>query len=264
MKKYLLIAKNTWDEMLTYRLNFSMYRLRMVLGFLTMYYLWYALLPENGILFGYSQKLLLTYMFGTAIMQAFILSSRSYAIGDDINQGNLSNYLIKPLNYFLYWFAKDMGDKAMNITFAVVELSLLFLFLRPPFLIQTDVLYLCLFFLAAVFSMFLYFLLNLILGMIGFWSPEIWAPRFIFMILIGFFSGTYLPLDIFPRPVFAFMQLLPFQYLLYFPLKIYLKQLPLLEVIHGLLIAFIWLIGLFIIVQWIWKRGLQVYTAQGR
>ena len=153
MQKYILVAKNTWEEMLTYRLNFTMYRIRNVMSFLTFYFLWIALVPANGTLFGYNQTVILTYVIGTALLNAFVLSSRSYTVGDDIIQGNLSNYLIKPMQYFYYWLAKDVGDKAMNIVFATVELTVLFLLLKPPILFQTDPLYL-LFFLLSVLGFY--------------------------------------------------------------------------------------------------------------
>ncbi|MBI2012459.1 ABC-2 family transporter protein, partial [Candidatus Curtissbacteria bacterium] len=132
LKKYWLVAKNTWAETVTYRLNFVMWRLRVTLQLLTMFFLWQAILPRGQTLFGYDQSLMLTYILGTSLISAFVIASRSYSVGDEINQGNLSNFLIKPINYFLYHFSRDIGDKAMNISFSAVELSLLFLILRPP------------------------------------------------------------------------------------------------------------------------------------
>lgn len=259
-----MVARNTWDEMLTYRFNFSMYRLRNVLSFLTVYYLWVALIPKNTTAFGYSQQMMLTYVLGSALLQAFVLASQSYTIGDHINQGNLSNFLIKPMNYFLYWLAKDVGDKAMNIAFAVTELTILFLLLRPPVFLQTDPLYLLFFVVATVIAILLYFVFNLILGMIGFWSPEVWAPRFIFMVLIGFFSGGYFPIDVLPAAVASIFLALPFQYLLYFPLKIYLGQMAMHDILLGMAISLVWLIVLTLASEYLWKKGLQAYTAQGR
>lgn len=264
MGKYFLVAKNTWDEMLTYRLNFVMYRLRNILAFFTIYYLWVALIPPNTSLFGYTQSMMLTYIFGTTLLQSLVLSSRSYTIGDEINQGNLSNYLIRPVNYFAYWLAKDMGDKAMNMAFAAVELTILYLLLKPPIILQTDPLYLLLFFFTILIAMSLYFSFNLILGMFGFWSPEVWAPRFIFMILVSFFSGGYFPIDILPPQVAAFFQSLPFQYLLYFPIKVYLKQIPVQQTVAGILMGIVWVCVLGFVITWLWKKGLQVYTAQGK
>ena len=115
MNKYLLVAKNTWYETVTYRFNFVMWRIRVVFQMLTVYFLWLAIIPSNGNFLGYTKPLMLTYILGTSFISSITLASRSYGIGEEINNGNLSNFLIKPINYFLYWFAKDMGDKAMNI-----------------------------------------------------------------------------------------------------------------------------------------------------
>ncbi len=264
MKKYFLIAKNTWDEVFTYRLNFVMYRVRNILTFLTMYYLWLALLSDGVRLFGYSQSMLITYIFGSAFIQSLVLASRSYSLGDDIINGNLSNFLIRPINYFYYWLSKDIGDKAMNISFSIIELLVLFIIFNPPIIIQTDIYYVILFIISLAIAISLYFLFNLILGMIGFWSPEVLAPRFIFMVLIGFFSGGYFPLDILPRPLFLLFQALPFHYLTFFPLKIYLKQISMSEIIYGLGLGIIWVSLLMTLVKLIWIKGLREYTAQGR
>lgn len=264
MRKYYLIAKNIWEEAFAYRLNFVMYRVRNVLTFLTMYFLWFSLLPIGKTLFGYDQSSILTYVLGTAVLQAFVLASRSYALGDDIINGNLSNFLLKPINYFYYWLAKDLGDKMMNITFAFIELSLLYMLLKPSLIMQTDILYVLFFLFSILIALLLYFLFNLLLGMIGFWSSEVWAPRFIFMVLISFFSGSYFPLDILPKPIYLIFKSLPFQYLSYFPLKIYLKQVLFYDILYGFLLGLLWLITLSLLVKLIWINGLKEYTAQGR
>ncbi len=264
MKKYFLIVKNTWDEVFTYRVNFLMWRVRGVVILVSLYFIWLAVLPDKGTLFGYSRSLMLTYILGTSFLSAIIFSSRSYAIGDEINQGNLSNYLIRPVNYFLYWFAKDVGDKAMNIVLSLIELTLLFFLLRPPFFLQTNPFHLILFLLSLVLAIILYFLLNLLMGFIGFWSAEVWAPRFIFFMISSFLAGGYFPLDVLPKEVSFLFQTLPFGYLLFFPLKIYLGQLPLGEIERGFVISFIWVLLLFVLAKFIWIKGLRIYTAQGR
>lgn len=264
MNKYWLVARNTWDEMLTYRLNFVMWRLRTVFQLLTIYFLWLALIPHGGELFGYSQMEILTYILGTALIGSLVLSSRSHAIGDDINEGNLSNFLLRPINYFFFWMAKDAADKTMNIAFSIVELTILFVVLKPPLLIQADVSYLLLFLIASIVALILWFIFNVLIGLIGFWSPEVWAPRFILMIVITFTAGGLFPLDILPKPVFAFVQLLPFTYLLYFPVKVYLGQLTFIEVSLGLAISLFWVVFLLSFIRPIWMRGLRLYTAQGR
>lgn len=264
MKKYLQIAKNTWDETVSYRLNFVMWRVRVVLQIITLYFLWISILPKDSSFLGYDQSQILTYILGTSLLSAIVLASRSYSVGDEINQGNLSNFLLKPINYFLYQFARDVGDKAMNIAFSLTELTILFFILRPPIFIQTNFGYIVPFLAATILAVILYFLLNFLLGLVGFWSPEVWAPRFIFIILITFFAGGLFPLDILPKSIYTFFQFLPFTYLLYFPLKIYLGQLALDEILRGLVISSVWLVLMFLIVKFVWHQGLKIYTAQGR
>lgn len=264
MKKYLLIAQNTWDETVSYRLNFIMWRVRVVLQIITLYFLWLSILPKDTSFLGYNQSLMLTYILGTSLISAFVLSSRSHSVGDEINSGNLSNFLIKPINYFLYQFSRDIGDKAMNILFSSAELTFLFLILQPPLFVQTNPMYIGLFLISTILALVLYFLINFLIGLIGFWSPEIWAPRFIFMIVIAFFAGGLFPLDILPESIFKIFQYLPFTYLLYFPLKVYLGQLALPEVIQGLITSFLWIVLMYLILKFVWNIGLKLYTAQGR
>lgn len=264
MHKYFLVAKNTWDETLTYRLNFVMWRVRTNISLLAFYFLWFAVIPKDGSAFGYSHSTILTYILGTAIVSAIVLSARTHVIGDEINKGDLSNYLLKPINYFLYWLSKNFGDKAMNIMLSMVELSILYIVLKPPVFIQKDLIFILFFVISIILAIFLHFLIDVLLGFIGFWSAEIWAPRFIFFASIGFFSGVYFPLDILPKGVFQIFSILPFSYLMYFPLKIYLGELSILKILEGLLITGIWIFILFLITKFVWKKGLQAYTAYGR
>lgn len=264
MEKYILVAKNTWEETLSYRLNFVMWRVRVFLQLITIYFLWFSLLPTQGSIFGYSKNLMLTYIFGTSILSSIVIASRSGEIGDQIHQGQLSNFLLRPINYFYYLFARDIGDKAMNILFSIFELTALFIFIHPPIFLQTNIFFLVAFFLSLIFALLLNFFFNMLLGCVGFWSGEVWAPRFIFSILLTFFAGGLFPLDILPKPLFTLFYFSPFPYLLYFPLKIYLGAFNTTALQNGFIISILWTFILYVIVLFVWKKGLKVYAAEGQ
>ncbi|HEX7041806.1 MAG TPA: ABC-2 family transporter protein [Patescibacteria group bacterium] len=263
-RAYYLAARNTWDETLTYRLNFAVWRLRVFLSLISTYFLWLVLLPKGENIAGYNQSSMLTYIVGGGIVYSIVLSTRVAAVSDDIVQGNLSNYLLRPVNYIVYYFFKDFGDKGMNLFFSFFEISLIFILLRPPFYIQTNLLFIFGFFLSIILAIVINFYLNMLLSFVGFFSSEAWAPRFIFFIILGFFSGTIFPLDILPSQIYSFLKLLPFLYLIYFPMKIYLGQIHMQEVFSGLLISLIWSVGLYFITNFLWNKGLHLYSAQGR
>lgn len=263
MHKYFVVAQNTWNEIMTYRLSFLMWRIRTVLQLLTVYFLWVTLVPSGQMLFGYSHIQMLTYVVGTSVISAIVFSTRTHEIGENINSGNLSGMLLKPVSYFGYWFSRDIGDKLVNVVCSVGEIIIIFLLLRPSLFFQIDPLLLFYTILSVIIAIILYFIIGSLLGMIGFWSPEVWAPRFIFFILIQFFSGSFFPIDIFPKPLFEAFSLLPFPYLLFFPLKIYLGQLSNPEIMQGLTVEIFWIGILSYACFFVWKKGLRIYTAYG-
>lgn len=253
-----------WGEIFLYRLNFTVWRVRMVLQLVAVYFLWLAIFPKNGQLFGYTEPMILTYVLGSNLVQSITMASRSRAIGDEINNGDLSNYLIRPMNYFMSWFAKDIADKMMNILFTVIELILLYILLKPQIFIQTNIEFLFLCVIALIGAIIISFLLNLLLAFLGFWTPEVWAPQFIFFVISGFIAGLGYPLDIFPQNIYNFFMLTPFPYMAYFPLKIYFGNVDSYSLWMGFSILCFWIVALYILVNTIWHKGLKNYTSQGR
>lgn len=264
MKKYLQVMKNTWDEASAYRASFIIYRLRFVLGILTMYFLWLVVLPEGETVFGYDQSTMLTYVLGVSLMTSIVFATKSQSIATDINEGNLSNFLLRPVSFLKYQFARDIADKGVNIVFAIFELTLLFVILKPPFYIQTDPVYLTLFVISTLFATLMYFFFSVLLGMVGFWSNETWGPRFIFYQLIIFFAGGLFPLDMLPSAVYQSLEYLPFQYLIYFPLNIYLGQVGVNEAVKGIAISGAWIVLMLFLTKYLWGLGLKFYTAHGK
>lgn len=264
MKKYLLVAKNTWAEITTYRLNFVMWRIRTILQLVSIYIIWIAVIGNQQTVFGYTTSQILTYILGTSLLFSIVLAGRNQEIGENINSGDLSIFLIKPLGYFKYWLFRDLGDKAMNLFFGIFEVFLFILLFKPPIFLQTNINFLLFTLISIILAVFLYFFLGCLLGLIGFWSPEIWAPRFLFWILVGFLAGNIFPLDILPKNIFQTVEFLPFTYLLFFPLKIYLGQLSIFEILKGLSISAIWIVFFYGLLMYIWNIGLKKYGAEGR
>lgn len=264
MRKYVIIAQGMMQETFVYRVNFMMWRLRCFLSLITIYFLWTALIPQQAALFGYSHTLILTYIIVAYFINAFVFSSRSERIASDITSGDLSNRLLKPVNYFGTLFATDIGDKLMNIFFSIFELFLFLFFFHPPLQFQTNSLTFVLFVLSVVIAIGLFFYCNILIGSIGFWSPDVWAPRFIFLVLIQAFTGMVFLLDVLPKFLFTLFQLTPFPYFIFYPVKIYLGQVSFMHALLLMIPAFLWLVILRILATKVWRYGVRQYTAHGR
>ena len=263
MKKYFYIARNTWRVAFAYRLSFLIWRIRNVVQYLLAYLFWIAVIPSNSSVLGYTQNEIITYTFGSMIVVSIVFSTLTPNIASEINEGKLSQYLLQPTSYIKFWFGKDIADKALNILFSVIELSILFFLLHPPVFLQTQLVTLFLSLLTICLAVILYFFFSIILSLYGFWSNESWGVRFIFQQLVSFLSGAIFPLDMLPKPIFGLFQALPFPYMLFFPLKVYMGELSSHEIMIGLLVMVFWIQALYLLTYGIWRIGLRSYTAQG-
>jgi ABC-2 type transport system permease protein len=263
MRKYLLIFQTTLGQYFAYRLNFVLWRFRMVLSLFIMYFLWQSVFEGRGNLFGYSKTQMLTYILLSSLVSNFVLGTTTGAVAGEILSGDIINYILKPISFFKYYLARDLVDKILNISFAIVEISLVVILFKPPVYLQNN------FFVYIPFIIFIFlgalisFFISINLSFIGFWSNEVWAPRFIYLILIFFLSGTYFPLDILPKPIYYFLLLTPFPYFYYLPTKVYLLGINK-SLFVEVFICLVWVYLSYNLARFLWQKGLKSYSFFGR
>jgi len=263
MSKYWLVFVTTIKEYFVYRLNFIIWRLRMFLGFLITFFLWFSVF-ENRLTFGsYSKTQLISYIFFANIISNFVLGTRTIDIASDIVNGTIMNYILKPFSFFKYYLSRDLADKLLNFLFVVVEVSILIFLFHPPIIIPQSTIYYLLMIIFLIIGTLISFFISLCLSFIGFWSNEIWAPRFLFLTLVFFLSGSYFPLDLLPATLYHLFLLTPFPYLFYLPTQILLGHLYL---INPLVIvsSLFWLIFSGFFARYLWIKGNRSYNFFGR
>lgn len=241
-----------------------MWRFRQVLSLLTVYFLWKAMFSGQGTIFGYTEAHMMTYILVASLLQSVVFASRSIDLAGVINSGDLSNILIKPWQNFWYWISCDIADKSINTIFSTVEISLIFILLRPTLALPplTPLLLLGLFLVAA--STFLYYLINYLFGLLGFWTPDIWAPRFLLLVVMQFTAGGMFPLDVLPQTFQKIIGLTPFPYLIFYPTQAVLGNLDIRTLLNSIGITLAWSAVFLVIVSVAWKRGLAAYGAEGK
>lgn len=261
---YRLILKRTLDEYAAYRLNFIMWRVRMVMHLLVIFFLWKAMYQSRSEYFGYDRAMMFSYVLLSGFVRSVVLGTTTGEVARIINQGDLSNYLLKPFSFFRYYMARDTADKILNAAFALVEMSLIYLVFHPPIIVQTEPAVILQTFGALILGTMLYFSFSMTLGLLGFWLTDVWSVIFLTQVVIEFFAGGLLPLDMLPPQLFTFSRALPFFYFIFFPIKVYLGQMDTKQVAGGFFVGIIWVTGLTLLMRTVWKRGLKVYTAEGR
>ena len=240
-----------------------MERVRSLTLILSLYFLWNSLLsdPTKGFL-GYSHSQMMTYVLGLALLRALVITSRAFELTWEIAQGRLSHLLMRPMDLFAYQLSLDLSDKAVRVASAALEVAVLaYIFDAPLFVAHPASALLA--GVSVTLSVLLYFFIGLCMASSGFWSSEsvgfLWAAG----LLIEFASGAFFPLDVLPDTLAHALRLLPFPYLVYFPLNVYLERFSDAEIAQGLILQSFWVVGCWLAARWIWRIGIKSYQAEG-
>lgn len=264
LNKYYQVFVVSLSEMFVWKLNFVLWRVRQIFQLLLLYFLWSTVFLREEVLFGYDRAQILTYVLGVSLIRSFVLSSRSVDVAGEIHGGDLSNFLLKPLSYIRWWWARDSVDKLVNIVFATIELFLLWLIFKPTLFIQTSPIFILFTLFTAFLALILFFYLSFLISLAAFWVIEVWGIRYLTTIILEFLAGGFFPLDILPQTIFTALKITPFPYLLFFPIKVYLGQLTLTSILAGLTVMVIWIMIFIALVHFVWRAGLRVYAAERR
>ncbi|MDH7475923.1 MAG: ABC-2 family transporter protein [Microgenomates group bacterium] len=260
MLKYWTVFKLTIKEYFVYRLNFLLWRLRVFLSYLVIFFIWLTVFESKTNFASYNKALLLTYLLISNLISSFVLGTRTADIGAEINSGKIINLLLKPISFFKYYLTLDLADKFLNFFCAFFEITLLVIIFKIPIIDLKNPLLFLIFFINGVA---ISFFLSLIISFLGFWTTETWAPRFIFTTLIFFLSGAYFPLDLLPFNLYFFFLISPFPYLFYLPTKILIGKIDQL-IYFQFIMSFIWVLLSYKISYKMWVNGNKSFSFFGR
>lgn len=262
MNKYLRTIQLSWQEGLVYRTNLIMWRVRQILATLMSLSLWTVLFAKNSQLFGYSQDQMITYVFVVALLQSVILATSLHGISGYIYRGQLARELLKPIQLLSYFAALDLADKLKNLFFALVESIFLYLIFQPVLTLPSPI-FGIIFLIWVLAGAVINFLITLLFGTIGFWSPDAWGPKFLFFMIVDITAGKLFPLDILPKIFQQLIYLTPFPYLSYAQTQLFLGKMSTIDILIGSLGLLFWIFILYLLTTAVWRRGTKNYEATG-
>ena len=261
--KYLVVLKSSIARIFSYRLNFFLGRLRNIVVLLLFYYVWKGLTVATGSFAGYTEMELITYVFGVNILRSIILGGNTRDLVEEINNGIFSKYLTEPLNIWWYEFYRDLGHRLLHLFSAFVEGAFFIWILQVDLLWQQNFVFLGFSILASLLAVLLYQSLTFFITSMAFWTREAMGPRFLFDWVLEFASGSYFPLSILSPGWFIFLGKLPFFYIIFFPLSIYLGNYSLSSIIIGLVWQVLWIGVMYMLNSIFWDKGLKRYSGEG-
>ncbi len=266
IEKLWFVFKLTWLERLAYRANFFMEIVSGVLSSLILIFLWMAVYRGAGreAIGGYSLAEMVTYLVGGGLINSFILTTaENPETSQSIQDGSLSNLLVKPMSPYRIWFVRDLSMKSFYLVLGLVGYSVVFLFFRDYLIPLPSRAHLACLGLALAFAALLQFFLFEFLSLLAFWVENTYGIRFVMRVVMEVAGGAIIPLSLFPGLIEKVFLALPFPFLIYLPMRIYLGKIPLEAIPWELAKEAAWIAGLVAANRAVWRRGLRQYAAMG-
>lgn len=267
MQKYRHVLSIGVQNNLTYRFNFLARTLFGLIPLIAVLYLWRTIYEgkKAGDLVGtYTFAEMVSYYLLTTIVDALTaVNEDDWQIAADIKDGNISQFLLKPIDYLTYRLCLFFSGRLTYLAVAVIPLTIFVLCLHDYFVLPPNGSTLAFFLISVLFTALLQFFMSYAMAMLAFWVLEVSTFIFILFAFEYIASGHLFPLDILPPAVERALFFTPFPYQLYFPVSIYMGKTTGTELIEGMAVQAFWVLAAYASARFAWNRGIRKYGAVG-
>ena len=262
MELYAQQFKTTMAAMFQYRASLFIWMIGQVLEPLVYLIVWTIVSNSSGGSVGsYTTKEFAAYFIVLMLVNQVTYTWIMYEFEYRVREGTLSFALLKPVHPIHSDIADNVSSKLITLPMMIViavGLAVAFHASISPPLWAIGV------FIPSLLIAFLVrFLLEWTLAQAAFWTTRVSAINQTYFVLLLFLSGQIAPLALLPQPVQIVAAILPFRWLISFPVEVLLGQHTPIEALMGLGAQVAWLIVSIVLVRVVWRAGLRVYSAVG-
>jgi ABC-2 type transport system permease protein len=265
MKKYWHVIGIGIQNNLTYRVNYLARTLFSFIPLFAMLSLWRTIYAGQGTaIAGYTLAEMISYYLLVAVVDVLTaVNEDDWQIAADIREGNISQFLLKPMDYLWYRLCLFFSGRVAYVAVAIVPLAVFIFFLRGYFVFPPDGPALAAFLVSLVLTALLQFFISYAMAMLAFWVLEVSTFIFILFAFEYLASGHMFPLDILPPALKHALFFTPFPYQLYFPVSIYMGKIAGADLLRGMLVQTGWVLVAYGFARFMWRRGVRHYGAFG-
>src|SRR5204863_4908945 len=177
MKKYWHVLNIGIQNNLTYRFNFLARTVFGLVPLIAILYVWRAIYfgkPPGANVGGYALAEMISYYLLTTVVDALTaVNEDDWQIAADIKDGNISQFLLKPIDYLAYRLCLFVAGRVTYLAVAAIPLALFILYLRQYFVLPPDWFTLGCFLFSTVLTALLQFFISYTMAMLAFWVLEV-------------------------------------------------------------------------------------------
>jgi ABC-2 type transport system permease protein len=249
--------------------NTLAYRLRYYTGIVTYfiyvsvyYFIWKAIYEHSKSIEGFNFVQLLTYIGVGWIIRSFYFNNIDQDLAYQVMEGRLAMDLIKPVNIQLMYVARAAGESVFRLALLTIPTAIV-LFLVYPLRLPAGPGYAAAFVVSVILSFLIVAAINFAVGTFALRLQSILGLLRAKFFLLELFSGLLLPISFFPRVFQRMFDFMPFQYISYVPMLIYLGKMHGSGLVRALTIQTLWVGILLAIGDGLWRWSIRKVIIQG-
>lgn len=261
LQKWRAVMTLHFQDSLAYRAQGVVWILTDTIPTITLPLMWLAAYGTRDVMNGFTKPELVAYYLCLSVVNNLVFA-HPWETARDIKEGRLSLYLTRPFTYYGFIFASNFTWRIVR-TFLYLPFFGIILLIFRHYLVWGDYYLGWEFILSIVLAHLLSYQIAWALGMVAFFLVEV-SGVYEFWYMIGaFLAGQMAPLQMLPETVRQIAQILPFSYVLWFPVQIFLGKMPPDAIRAGLVTQAVWVVLVWLLGRWLWSVGLKRYTAVG-
>jgi ABC-2 type transport system permease protein len=264
MRLFLSFARQAFHRAAMYRFDFWLRVLSTFVMMYTAHWLWRVLYTQRANAFEISLEQMVTYGVLAMLLEVAIRPGNwvQYYMMEKVRTGEIGMDLLKPLDFHLHMLARNVGEVIFFVTVLGIPCFVfghLLLGLRLP----SDLQHALLFIVSLVLAYLVLFSLSFMLGLLPLFAIRVDNVFWAYNSIVRFFSGSLVPLWLFPPFLEKIAAVLPFQAVFAIPLTIYIGKLPTQELGGALALQAFWVIALAGLGRVLWNRAHALLVLQG-
>ena len=263
LAKYIAVLKITWLTELEYRTSLALMLFSGFFTFILQMALFRHLYAERDIVGGFNYNEIISFVVvGIVVRSCLMLWQTVFRMTDEVREGLFRRYLIQPVGFARFFYAKALG--VISFKWAMFAVALLVVIGLYPQLVIFKQSYSLLQFIGA-FMLAGILLWQIYLSIIyaSIWFGE---ARFLAIALnigMGVISGSLLPLSWLPAWLLPVIEATPFPYFGNFLVQIAMGKVPLENYVHGLQALVMWIVIMLLFNFALQRQGFKRYEAFG-
>ena len=228
---------------------------------LIMLALWSAVAAEAPV-GRFDQRDFLAYFLATFIVRQLTGAWVAWQMSFEVRTGTMSMRLLRPFHPMISYAVENLAAVPLRLVVAL-PVALLALVLLGTRTLPRDPMVWVVWTVAVLGGWLITFLANAIIGCLALWTGSSVKVMDVWLVAFMVFSGYLVPVELFPPGLRELVAWLPFRYQIGFPVEVMTGAYDRWGALAMLGKQWAFVLGFFVVLSVVWRRGLRRFAAYG-